>query len=142
MFPPSTKTLIADDMLTMRKMVRRCLEDLGVANVTEAKDGAEAYEKLENAAEMNALYELLVTDWNMPNLKGIDLVKKIRANPKLATIPIMFVTAENTMEQVKAGIAAGATHYVVKPFSPATFHQKLEIVYQISEKRKLAAQAK
>ena len=70
MFPPNTKILVADDMVTMRKMVRKCLAGLNLNNVVEVKDGKEAYEQLENAANMNLPFELLVTDWNMPNLKG------------------------------------------------------------------------
>ena len=142
MFPPETKVLVADDMITMRKMIRNILNELELTHVTEAKDGQDALEQLENAAKMNLPFDLLISDWNMPRLKGIDLVGKVRATPGIDRIPIMMVTAENKIEQVKAAIAAGATHYVVKPFSPAIFKEKLEIIWEIHLRRTQAAQQK
>jgi two-component system chemotaxis response regulator CheY len=129
MFPATTKILIVDDMSTMRKFIRNCLAGVGLTNCFEAHDGNSAWAQLEAAAALNMPFELLVTDWNMPNMKGIDLLKKVRANPKMTRMPVMFVTAETTMAQVKEAIEAGATHYIVKPFSPDVFQEKLGKVY-------------
>ncbi len=135
-FPRTTKILVVDDMSTMRKFIKNCLAGIGLTNVFEAHDGNAAWAQLEAAAAQNIPFDLLITDWNMPNMKGIDLLKRVRTNAKTNKTPVMFVTAETTMAQVKEAIEAGATYYIVKPFSPAIFEEKLSKVYELARRIK------
>jgi two-component system chemotaxis response regulator CheY len=123
-------------MSTMRKFIRNCLAGIGLTNVFEAHDGTSAWQQLDAAAAQNLPFQLIITDWNMPNVKGIDLLKRVRSNEKTKKVPVMFVTAETTMAQVKEAIEAGATYYIVKPFSPAIFEEKLSKVYALALKIK------
>ena len=123
-------------MSTMRKFIKNCLADEGLSNVFEAHDGNSALAQLDAAIAQNIPFGLLITDWNMPNMKGIDLLKRVRSNPKFSKMPVMFVTAETTMAQVKEAIEAGATYYIVKPFSPDIFIEKLGKVHELAQKLK------
>ena len=123
-------------MSTMRKFIKNCLAGEGLSNVFEAHDGNSALAQLEAASAQNLPFGLLITDWNMPNMKGIDLLKRVRSNPKFSKMPVMFVTAETTMAQVKEAIEAGATYYIVKPFSPDIFIEKLGKVHELAQKLK------
>ena len=120
----------------MRKFIKNCLAGEGLSNVFEAHDGNSALAQLDAAIAQNIPFGLLITDWNMPNMKGIDLLKRVRSNPKFSKMPVMFVTAETTMAQVKEAIEAGATYYIVKPFSPDIFIEKLGKVHELAQKLK------
>lgn len=130
MFPKETKVLVVDDMMTMRKIVKKCLGDLELKNVTEADDGTTAWKALEEAAAGGAPFQLVVSDWNMPKMKGLDLLKKIRENTATKSIPFIFVTAESEMSQVEEGLKAGANSYILKPFTPENFTEKIASVYK------------
>jgi len=120
-----TRFLVVDDFSTMRRIVRNLLKELGFTNVQEAEDGVDALAKL-RAAE----FDFVVTDWNMPNMTGIELLRAIRADAKLKHLPILMVTAEAKKENIIEAAQAGASGYVVKPFTAATLDEKLKKIFQ------------
>lgn len=138
MFPANTKILIIDDMLTMRKIVRKCLIELGFQDVTEADDGATGWPLLEKAAAEGAPFQLVISDWNMPKLQGIDLLKQVRANPQLKKTPFILLTAESEKTQVVQALQAGVSNYIVKPFTPQVLSEKLKQAWAVSQKQAAA----
>jgi two-component system chemotaxis response regulator CheY len=123
MFPADTNILVVDDMLTMRKLVVKSLKELGFSNFVEATNGAEAYEKLAATP-----IQLIISDWNMPQTTGLDLLKRIRAEAKTAHLPFIMVTAEAEKSQIVEAVQAGVSNYVVKPFTTQSLKEKLEAV--------------
>lgn len=119
------KVLVVDDFSTMRRIIKNLLRDLGFTNVQEADDGATALPMLQNGD-----FEFVVTDWNMPGMQGIDLLRAIRADDRLKHIPVLMVTAEAKKEQIVAAAQAGVNGYIVKPFTAATLKEKLEKVFE------------
>lgn len=117
--------LVVDDFSTMRRIVKNCLKQLGFENMTDAEDGQVALNKLKSAE-----FKLIVSDWNMPNMMGIDLLKAVRADPKLKHIPFLMVTAEAQKANVIEAAKAGVSNYIVKPFTSEDLHQKLEAIYK------------
>lgn len=126
MFKPTTKFLIVDDFGTMRKIIKKTLSDLGYVNMVEAVDGHNAYQVLQEHAKTTEPIEFIISDWNMPNMPGIDLLKKCRSEAEFRTLPFLLVTAESEQAQIIEAAKAGVTDYVVKPFTPATLKLKLE----------------
>lgn len=129
--PPDTKFLIVDDMATMRRIIRSLLEQLGYKNIDEAEDGREALNKLKAGK-----YDFVITDWNMPNMTGLELVQEIRKEEKLKHLPILMVTAEAKKENVLMAIKAGVNNYVVKPFTAETLKDRIEKVWTAITKKK------
>ena len=129
MFDPKTKILVIDDMLTMRKVVSKCCRDLGFSDITEAPNGEEAWTKIQEA---NPPFQLIISDWNMPKLSGVELLKKVRADARFSKTPFVLVTAESEKEQVVEAIKAGVTNYVTKPFTVDTLREKLEAAHKKS----------
>jgi len=125
MVDKSLKILVVDDFPTMRRIVRNLLKDLGFENVDEAEDGVVGLEKLRNGN-----YQLVVSDWNMPNLDGLSMLQQIRADPALGKLPVLMVTAESKKENIVAAAQAGANGYVVKPFTAATLEEKLNKIFE------------
>ncbi|MEI7457130.1 MAG: chemotaxis response regulator CheY [Nitrosomonadales bacterium] len=121
----STRFLVVDDFSTMRRIVRNLLKELGFVNVQEAEDGVEALRKLRSET-----YDFVVSDWNMPNMTGIELLREIRADVKLKHLPVLMVTAEAKRENIIEAAQAGASGYVVKPFTAATLDEKLKKIFQ------------
>ena len=119
-----TRFLVVDDFSTMRRIVRNLLKELGFVHVQEAEDGVEALKKLRSDA-----FDFVVTDWNMPNMSGIDLIRAIRADAKLKSLPVLMVTAEAKRENIIEAAQAGASGYVVKPFTAATLDEKLKKIF-------------
>ncbi|WP_127477500.1 chemotaxis response regulator CheY [Sulfurivermis fontis] len=119
------KILIVDDFSTMRRIIKNLLRDLGFTNTAEADDGTTALPMLQSGN-----FELLVTDWNMPGMQGIDLLKAVRADPKLAHLPVLMVTAEQKKEQIIEAAKAGVNGYIVKPFTAQTLKEKLEKIFE------------
>ncbi len=119
------KILVVDDFSTMRRIVRNLLRDLGFNNAEEADDGATALPMLKTGR-----FDFLVTDWNMPIMEGIDLVRAIRADPDLRELPILMVTAEARREQIVAAAEAGVNGYIVKPFTAQTLEQKIAKIFE------------
>jgi two-component system chemotaxis response regulator CheY len=124
---PKTKFLIVDDFSTMRRIVRNLLKELGYTNADEAEDGVVALQKLESMATE---FNFVVSDWNMPNMDGLTLLQKIRSSPQLKHLPVLMVTAEAKKENIIAAAQAGASGYVVKPFTAATLAEKLEKIFE------------
>jgi len=119
------KILIVDDFPTMRRIIKNLLKDLGFENVDEAEDGAMGLEKLRNGN-----FEFVVSDWNMPNMDGLEMLKAIRADATLSKLPVLMVTAEAKKENIIAAAQAGANGYVVKPFTAATLEEKLNKIFE------------
>ncbi|WP_145521005.1 chemotaxis response regulator CheY [Yersinia mollaretii] len=117
--------LVIDDFATMRRIVRNLLQDLGFKNVDEAEDGQDALTKL-RASD----FDFVISDWNMPNLDGLQLLTEIRKDEKLNKIPVLMVTAEAKKENIIAAAQAGANGYVVKPFTAATLEEKLNKIFE------------
>ncbi|MDD4978894.1 MAG: chemotaxis response regulator CheY [Gallionella sp.] len=120
-----TKFLVVDDFSTMRRIVRNLLKELGFVNVQEAEDGVDALAKLRSSE-----FDFVVSDWNMPNMTGLELLQNIRADAKLKHLPVLMVTAEAKKENIIQAAQAGASGYVVKPFTAATLDEKLKKVFQ------------
>jgi two-component system chemotaxis response regulator CheY len=115
------KVLVVDDFSTMRRIVKNLLNDLGYANVVEADDGNTALPLLQAGG-----IDFLVTDWNMPGMPGLDLLKAVRADPKLAKMPVLMLTAEAKREQIIEAAQAGVNGYVIKPFTAITLKEKID----------------
>jgi two-component system chemotaxis response regulator CheY len=116
--------LVVDDFATMRRIVKGCLKQLGFDNVTEADDGKTGLEKAQ-AGE----FKLIVSDWNMPGMMGIDFLRAVRADPKLKATPFLMVTAEAQKDNIIEAAKAGVSNYVIKPFTPDGLQQKLEAIF-------------
>lgn len=129
MADPKTKFLVVDDFSTMRRIVRNLLKELGYANVDEAEDGAMALSKLKNEN-----FDFVISDWNMPNMDGLEMLKNIRADAAIGKLPVLMVTAEAKKENIIAAAQAGASGYVVKPFTAATLDEKLSKIFEKLEK--------
>ncbi|TVP58327.1 MAG: chemotaxis protein CheY [Halomonadaceae bacterium] len=119
------KILIVDDFSTMRRIIRNLLRDLGFSNTDEADDGNTALPMLKTGK-----YDFLVTDWNMPGMTGMELLKTVRADDNLKSLPILMVTAEAKREQIVAAAQAGVNGYVVKPFTAAVLKDKIEKIFE------------
>jgi two-component system chemotaxis response regulator CheY len=119
------KILVVDDFSTMRRIIKNLLRDLGFTNVDEADDGKTALPILKQRH-----IDFLITDWNMPEMTGIDLLKAVRADPALASIPVLMVTAEAKREQIIAAAQAGVNGYVVKPFTAAVLKEKIDKIFE------------
>ncbi|SMR73283.1 chemotaxis response regulator CheY [Marinobacterium sediminicola] len=119
------KILVVDDFSTMRRIIKNLLRDLGFTNVDEADDGKTALPILKQGN-----VDFLITDWNMPEMTGIDLLKEVRADAALAHIPVLMVTAEAKREQIIAAAQAGVNGYVVKPFTAAVLKEKIDKIFE------------
>jgi two-component system chemotaxis response regulator CheY len=119
------KILIVDDFSTMRRIIKNLLRDLGFSNTSEADDGATALPMLQNGN-----FDFLVTDWNMPGMTGIELLKAVRADSRLKDMPILMVTAEAKRDQIVEAAQAGVNGYVVKPFTAAVLKEKIEKIFE------------
>lgn len=119
------KILIVDDFSTMRRIIKNLLRDLGFNNTVEADDGMTALPILQSGS-----IDFLVTDWNMPGMSGLELLQKVRAEPSLAKLPVLMVTAEAKREQIILAAQAGVNGYVVKPFTAAVLKEKIEKVFE------------
>jgi len=119
------KILIVDDFSTMRRIIKNLLRDLGFTNTDEADDGTTALPMLQTGK-----YDFLVTDWNMPGMTGLDLLKAVRNDSKLVNLPVLMVTAESKREQIIEAAQAGVNGYVVKPFTAATLQEKIDKIFE------------
>ncbi|EEG07633.1 chemotaxis response regulator CheY [Pseudogulbenkiania ferrooxidans] len=121
--------LVVDDFSTMRRIVRNLLKELGFTNVDEAEDGQVALHKLKTQH-----FDFVVSDWNMPNMTGIELLKAVRADQQLKPLPFLMITAEAKRENIIEAAMAGASGYIVKPFTAATLEEKLNKIFQAINK--------
>lgn len=120
-----TRFLVVDDFSTMRRILRNLLKELGFVNVQEAEDGVEALDKLRAQP-----FDFVVSDWNMPNMNGIELLKTIRADPRLRHLPVLMVTAEAKRENIIMAAQAGANGFVIKPFTASILDEKLMKIFK------------
>lgn len=119
------KILIVDDFSTMRRIIKNLLKELGFTNVSEADDGNTALPMLKSGG-----FDFLITDWNMPGMQGIDLLRNVRADPGIATLPVLLVTAEAKKDQIVEAAQAGVNGYIVKPFNAATLKEKIDKIFE------------
>lgn len=119
------RILVVDDFSTMRRIIRNLLQDLGFKNISEADDGSTALTALRESE-----FDFVVTDWNMPGVTGIDLLRAIRADAKLKHLPVLMVTAEGKREQIVEAAQAGVNGYVIKPFTASTLREKLDRIFE------------
>lgn len=125
MVDKNMKILIVDDFSTMRRIIKNLMRDLGYANTHEADDGTTALPMLKSGG-----FDFLITDWNMPGMQGIDLLKAVRGDPQLASLPVLLVTAEARREQIVAAAEAGVNGYIVKPFTAQTLKEKIDKIFE------------
>ena len=122
---PNMKILVVDDMVTMRRIVKNILKQLGFVNVEEAENGQEALQKLQADT-----YGFVVSDWNMPVMTGIDMLRAIRADEKLRTTPVLMVTAEAQQSNLVEAVQAGVSNYIVKPFTAEILQEKITKIFK------------
>lgn len=125
MFDSETKILIVDDMTTMRKIVGKALKNLNFKHITECKNGEEAWSTIQSEH-----FDLIISDWNMPQCTGIELLKRVRNDSKVSSTPFVLLTAEADPSQVQEALENQVDNYIVKPFSPKTLKEKLEQTYK------------
>ena len=121
----SMKILVVDDFSTMRRIIKNLLQDIGFGNTSEADDGQTALPMLKSGD-----FDFLITDWNMPRMTGLDLLKAVRAEPSLASLPVLMVTAEAKRDQIIEAAQAGVNGYIVKPFTAQTLREKLDKIFE------------
>lgn len=126
MFNTASRILVVDDMLTIRKIAKKILNELHFKHIFEAADGNEAWQIINQEKNL----DLIISDWNMPKMSGLELLYKIRAKPEYADIPFIMLTAESDMIQVKQAIQSGVDDYVLKPFTSETLKARLEQTHQ------------
>ena len=119
------RVLVVDDFSTMRRIVKNTLRQIGFNQIEEAEDGQKAFDRL-----MSEKFDFVVSDWNMPNMTGIDLLRKVRAEASLKHLPFLMVTAEAKQENVVEAIKAGVSNYIVKPFTVATLQEKISKIFK------------
>ncbi len=127
MLNPDMNVLVVDDAATMRRIVRSLLRELGIKNVREAEDGEMAFEDLKRQKA-----DLVVSDWAMPKMTGIELLRAIRQDDALKEIPVLMVTAESKKENIMEAVQAGVSNYIVKPFNSKTLEDKLNKIFKIA----------
>ncbi|MEA5444275.1 chemotaxis response regulator CheY [Gammaproteobacteria bacterium AB-CW1] len=119
------KILVVDDFSTMRRIIKNLLRDLGFNNTQEADDGKTALPMLRNGD-----FDFVITDWNMPGMTGLELLKEIRGDEKLKSMPVLMVTAEAKRDQIVEAAQAGVNGYIIKPFTAATLKEKTEKIFE------------
>jgi len=124
MLDTSIKVLVVDDMSTMRRIVKNVLKQIGYSDMEEAENGQEGLNKLKAGG-----FGLVVSDWNMPVMQGIDLLRAVRADPALKPLPFLMVTAEAQKDNIIEAVQAGVSNYVVKPFTAEALQEKLEKIF-------------
>jgi len=127
MFPPNTRILILDDMSTMRKVVTKTLKEIGFTDIQEAADGNLGWDVLQASSPP---VQLVISDWNMPNCSGLELLKRVRADARYKKLPFVLLTAEAEASQVKEALMSGVSNYIVKPFTADVIKMKLEQAYK------------
>ena len=123
--PQDIRILVVDDMSTMRRIIRTILNQLGYSNIEEAENGKQALAKLKKEK-----FDFVITDWNMPEMDGLSLVKAIRSDEELKHLPVLMVTAEAKKENVMEALKAGVNNYIVKPFTPEVLKEKMEKIFK------------
>ncbi len=123
--PTNIRILVVDDMSTMRRIIKTILNQLGYSNIEEAENGKQALAKLKKEK-----FDFVITDWNMPEMDGLTLVREIRSDEELKALPVLMVTAEAKKENVMEALKAGVNNYIVKPFTPEVLKEKMEKIFR------------
>lgn len=134
MFPPDTRILIIDDMRSIRELVKNSLSAMGFNNIQVAEDGSEGLKLLTESENAGKGFQLVISDWNMPKMNGLELLKQVRGTAEWKNLPFILLTSESEREQVTEAVLAGVSQYVVKPFSTKAFTEKLKFAYQKHQK--------
>ena len=129
MFPLTARILVVDDMPTIRELVKNQLKAMGYKNVTDASDGESAMNALLSGARYATPFELVISDWNMPKMTGLDFLKQVRASGEFQNLPFILLTSESERDQVTEAVLAGVSQYVVKPFSAKVFEEKMKTAW-------------
>ncbi len=129
MFPSETKILVIDDMPSIRDLVKNTLKAMGFKNIVEAGDGEEGLKVLMQNNVAGSQIQLVISDWNMPKMKGLDLLKQVRATAEWVNLPFVLLTSESERDQVTEAVLAGVSQYIVKPFSAKIFEDKLKAAW-------------
>ncbi|MBC7741937.1 MAG: response regulator [Bdellovibrionaceae bacterium] len=130
MFTPNTRFLVVDDFNTMRKAIKKIFGEMGYTNIIEAADGQAAFETLQYQHAKGEAIDVIISDWNMPRMLGIDLLKLCKKTPEFKSLPFVLLTAESEQVQIIDAVKSGVSEYVIKPFSPQMLKEKLEKVYR------------
>lgn len=130
MFPPHTRILIVDDMPSLRDLLKAYLRRLSFRNISEADDGRMAYQALLAAKAAGAPFELVISDWNMPNLDGLEFLKLVRSSPEWKNLPFILLTTESEKAKVLEAVMAQVSNYMVKPVEEAVLKEKLTKVWE------------
>ncbi|QLY24161.1 response regulator [Bdellovibrio sp. KM01] len=129
MFPLETRILVIDDMPSIRDLVKNTLKAMGFKNIQEAGDGEEGLKVLMQSNNPGSSIQLVISDWNMPKMKGLDLLKHVRATAEWQNLPFVLLTSESERDQVTEAVLAGVSQYIVKPFSAKIFEDKLKAAW-------------
>lgn len=129
MFPPETRILVIDDMPSIRELVKNQLRGMGYKNIQEAADGEEGLKVLVQGNSNGSPIQLVISDWNMPKMKGLELLKQVRGVAEWQNLPFVLLTSESEREQVTEAVLAGVSQYIVKPFAAKVFEEKLKTVW-------------
>lgn len=129
MFPLDSRILIADDVPSIRDLVKSQMKALGFKHIIEVGDGEQALQVLTNNQMAGTPIQLVISDWNMPKMTGLELLRQVRASSKWANLPFVLLTSESERDQVTEAILAGVSQYIVKPFAAKTFEEKLKGVW-------------
>lgn len=135
MFPPDTRILVIDDMPSIRDLVKNTLKAMGYKNIQEAADGEEGLKVLLESNNPGGEIQLVISDWNMPKMKGLDLLKQVRATAEWTNLPFVLLTSESERDQVTEAVLAGVSNYIVKPFSAKIFEDKLKAAWNKHNKK-------
>ncbi len=128
-FNPKMRILVVDDMNTMRKIIKGMLQKMGCDNITEADDGNPAWSLIQEAHAAGRPFEFIISDWNMPGMTGIDLLKNVRSKDEFKKVPFLMVTAEAEQSNVVIAVKAGVSNYIIKPFNPDTLKGKIDKIF-------------
>lgn len=135
MFPKETKFLVIDDLKTIRTMITEILHNLGYPTIEESEDGTKALALLKEAAQTNEPFGFIITDWNMPEMTGLELLEACKKDPDLKSIPFLMVTIESERSYVLRAVTMGVDDFIVKPFSERTFQDKLRSIWERRQER-------
>ena len=127
MFDLKTRILVVDDMMTMRKLVTKACREIGFTDIVEMNDGAQAWQAI---GEASPWFGLVISDWDMPNCSGLDLLKRVRSDSRFGKTPFILVTAEAEEHQIVEAAKAGVNQYLVKPFTTELLREKIELVHR------------
>ncbi len=129
MLKASMKIMVVDPVTTMRKMIKQNLLQMGFKNVTEAEDGASAWQLIQESVANKTPYEFIISEWEMPGMPGLELLKNIRSTPATQKLPFLMMTSDTNQTTVVTAVQAGVNNLVVKPFSVATLKEKIDKIF-------------